>query len=600
MMNCRRSLWIWLVLFSGVVQAQEVVLPLAENIRLKMLPELRTANLLDTLNLPFTDDFSNSEVHPNPALWLDRDVFINGDIAINPPTLGVATFDGLDARGKAYDNSSPTTYGQADFLSSHAIDLSANTPADSIYISFFLQPKGWGDAPESRDSMVLQFFNSAAQWVSVYNRAGSQLDTFRQVLIGLTNPDWFHAGFRFRFTNYASLTGFVDLWHLDYVRLAAGRSGNDTLLDDVAFRNRPTSLLNRYQEMPYDQFLADSVRYRAATHGASAINLNQDKNTGFNYRVLELHQNTTVFNSTPFSITFTGKTTFDFSSPLFPIPNLPQDSFTLQLSYHLNAVPDIRTANDTVKRIHRFWNHYAYDDGIAEASYGLNVLAGQIAYKFALSKADSLRGMLLYFVQNTENVANELFNLKVWKYIGEGQLGGNEQVLYEQTLLSPEYADSLGSFYYYPFETAVAVSDSFYIGWQQGTNKILNLGLDRNNNATAYMHVNTDGRWTQSTIAGAWMMRPVVGKAISWPTAVRQNQYVESKIYPNPTQGQLYVETEGDFSYEVLDMQGRLRTAGKGSNQLELQTALWPQGMYFIRLRDVANRVAHHKFIVQH
>jgi hypothetical protein len=596
----RRFFWIALVLFTGLVQAQEVVVPLAENVRLKGLPVWRTANLLDTLQLPFVDDFSDSEVHPSPARWVDRDVFINADIAIHPPTLGVATFDGLNAQGKAYDNSSPTTYGQADFLSSHAIDLSSQTPADSIYLSFFLQPKGWGDAPEIRDSMVLQFFNSAAQWVSVFSRAGSQLDTFRQVFIGLTNPDWFHAGFRFRFTNYASLTGFVDLWHLDYVRLAASRTVNDTLLDDVAFRSRPTSLLNRYQEMPYHQFKADSLSYRAASHGATAINLNQDKNTGFNYRVLELQQSSTVFSSTPFSITFTGKTTFDFSSPVFPIPNLPQDSLTLEVSYRLNAVPDLLMANDTVRRIHRFWNHYAYDDGIAEASYGLNVLAGQLAYKFDLAQADSLRGMLIYFVQNTENVANELFNLKVWNYIGEGQLGGNEQVLYEQTLLSPEYADSLGTFYYYPFESAVAVSDSFYIGWQQGTNKILNLGLDRNNNASSYMHVNTDGRWTQSIIAGAWMMRPVVGKAISWPTAIRNDKPLVSKIYPNPTREQLYIETAGDFSYEVMDMQGRLLDSGSGRDRIELQATNWPAGLYLLRLHNTARQLAHHKFIIQH
>lgn len=599
-MKLKISFWVVLTFCFQSVYAQEFEVPLKENVRLKALAKFRTLNVLDTIGLPFVDDFSNSQVHPNSALWLDRDVFINGDIAVNPPTLGVATFDGLDASGKAYDNSSPTTYGQADFLSSHAIDLSTNSPADSIYLSFFLQPQGYGDAPEIRDSMVLQFYTNTGQWRSVYNRSGSSLDTFRQVFVGILSPDLFHAGFRFRFTNYASLTGFVDLWHLDYVRLAVGRTQVDTMLDDVAFRARPTSLLKRYQEMPYAQFLADSTSYRADAHGALAFNLNQDKNTGFNYSAIELHQNSTVFSSTPFSITFTGRTEFNFSSPLFPIPNLPQDSLTLRLKYNLNAVPDILTANDTTSRIHRFWNHYAYDDGIAEAAYGLNVLAGQIAYKFHLSKPDSLRGISIYFVQNTENVANELFNLKVWKYIGEGQLGGNEQVLYEQTLLSPEYADSIGNFYYYPFDAAVALTDSFYIGWQQGTNKILNLGLDRNHRATTYMYVNTDGRWLQSTVAGAWMMRPVVGKAISWPTSIANVERSPSKIYPNPTNNQLFVELAGEFSYDVVDMQGRLKNSGKGMDQIEIETSSWPAGMYFIRLRDRVNGIAYHKFIVQH
>lgn len=593
------SFWTLLLLILSAAQAQEVVVPLAENLRLKGIAASRIANTLDTLNLPFIDDFSTSEVHPNAALWLDRDVFINGDLAVRPPTLGVATFDGLNFRGRAYDNSSPTTYGQADFLSSHAIDLSGNSPADSVYLSFFLQPQGFGDAPELRDSMVIQFFDTAGQWVTVFKRNGSPLDSFRQELIGLTTADWFHAGFRFRFANYASLTGLVDLWHLDYVRIAAGRNRTDTLLDDVAFRSRPGSLLKRYQEMPYKQFQADSLRYRTTEHGAVAFNLNQDKNTGFSYKALELHQNNTIFSSTPFNITFTGNSEFKFNSPLFPIPNLVQDSLTLKVTYSLNAVPDVRTSNDTVSRIHRFWNHYSYDDGIAEAAYGLNILAGQVAYKFELSQPDSLRGMLIHFVQTSENVANELFNLKVWKYIPEGQLGGGEIVLYEQTLLSPEYPDSIGQFYYYPFDQAVAITDSFYVGWQQGTNKVLNLGLDRNNQANAQMHFNTTGRWEQSTIAGAWMMRPVVGKAIVWPTSVAELTKLSSKIYPNPTQSSLFLEAKGVFSYEIYDVQGRLKSSGTGQEQMVIETDLWSEGMYFIRLRNTSNSIAHHKFIVQ-
>lgn len=593
------SFWTLLLLILSAAQAQEVVVPLAENLRLKGIAASRIANTLDTLNLPFIDDFSTSEVLPNAALWLDRDVFINGDLAVRPPTLGVATFDGLNFRGRAYDNSSPTTYGQADFLSSHAIDLSGNSPADSVYLSFFLQPQGFGDAPELRDSMVIQFFDTAGQWVTVFKRNGSPLDSFRQELIGLTTANWFHAGFRFRFANYASLTGLVDLWHLDYVRLAAGRNRTDTLLDDVAFRSRPGSLLKRYQEMPYKQFQADSLRYRTTEHGAVAFNLNQDKNTGFSYKALELHQNNTIFSSTPFNITFTGNSEFKFNSPLFPIPNLVQDSLTLKVTYSLNAVPDVRTSNDTVSRIHRFWNHYAYDDGIAEAAYGLNILAGQVAYKFELSQPDSLRGMLIHFVQTSENVANELFNLKVWKYIPEGQLGGGEIVLYEQTLLSPEYPDSIGQFYYYPFDQAVAITDSFYVGWQQGTNKVLNLGLDRNNRANAQMHFNTTGRWEQSTIAGAWMMRPVVGKAIVWPTSVAELTKLSSKIYPNPTQSSLFLEAKGAFSYEIYDVQGRLKSSGMGQEQMVIETDLWSEGMYFVRLRNTSNSIAHHKFIVQ-
>ncbi len=578
--------------------AQEVVSPLGTNHRLQKMPQSRVAYELDTLILPFVDDFSNSQVHPDPSRWMDRDVYINGDIAFRPLTLGVATFDGLDAQGKAYDNSSVTTYGQADFLSSQAIDLSGNAPGDSIYLSFYLQPQGLGDAPEARDSMVLQFYTLAGVWESVYRRAGSPLDTFRRVMMRVDRPDFLHAGFRFRFVNYASLTGFVDLWHLDYVRMEAGRSFQDTTLDDIAFRSRPGSLLKHYQEMPYQQYLADSNSYRAAEHGALSHNMNQAKNTGFTYRALELERGTVLFSSVPFSITFPPNSDFRFTSPLFPIPLLPQDSITIQTTYALNAVPDVLTTNDTVSRVYRFWNYYAYDDGIAESAYGLNILAGQIAYKFQLSKPDSIRGVSIHFVQTSENVASELFNLKVWRYIPEGQLGGSELVLYEQTLLSPEYEDSLGQYYYYPFDQAVAVSDSFYIGWQQGSVKILNLGLDRNQVANDQMFFNTTGTWEKSTIQGAWMMRPVVGKAWSWPASQHAIREVQLRLFPNPAADYIRIEAEGSASWRVFSMLGTQMGQGVLEDALTLDLSSWPTGIYFFQHTDKQGRSTISKFAV--
>src|SRR3569832_395224 len=51
------------------------------------------------LTLPFRDDFSYDGIYPDPTLWTDSDVFINSSYADNPPTVGVATFDGIDKFG---------------------------------------------------------------------------------------------------------------------------------------------------------------------------------------------------------------------------------------------------------------------------------------------------------------------------------------------------------------------------------------------------------------------------------------------------------------------------------------------------------------------
>ncbi|HNY56122.1 MAG TPA: hypothetical protein PKI86_10860, partial [Chitinophagales bacterium] len=55
-----------------------------------------------SLSLPFFDDFYQNEIYPNPGLWQDNFVFINTTYPKETITVGVATFDGTDARGKPY------------------------------------------------------------------------------------------------------------------------------------------------------------------------------------------------------------------------------------------------------------------------------------------------------------------------------------------------------------------------------------------------------------------------------------------------------------------------------------------------------------------
>ncbi|MBK7390932.1 MAG: hypothetical protein IPI23_18200 [Bacteroidetes bacterium] len=77
----------------------------------------------DTLKLPFFDDFSTYTVWPNADLWSDSSAFVNFNFPINPPTVGVATFDGLDYEGNPYNNTNVNAIGLCDNLTSKAIDL---------------------------------------------------------------------------------------------------------------------------------------------------------------------------------------------------------------------------------------------------------------------------------------------------------------------------------------------------------------------------------------------------------------------------------------------------------------------------------------------
>ena len=58
-----------------------------------------------TITLPFWDDFSTSTSLIDTAWWTSQSqaqVIIKTGIGIDPPSVGVATFDGIDAQGIPY------------------------------------------------------------------------------------------------------------------------------------------------------------------------------------------------------------------------------------------------------------------------------------------------------------------------------------------------------------------------------------------------------------------------------------------------------------------------------------------------------------------
>lgn len=88
----------------------------------------------DTLRLPFFDDFSRDNIYPNPKLWLDNNVYINRTFGLNPPTIGVATFDIINMAGEVYSHASQNSF-IADFLTSKPINLSYYTTNNPFTIS---------------------------------------------------------------------------------------------------------------------------------------------------------------------------------------------------------------------------------------------------------------------------------------------------------------------------------------------------------------------------------------------------------------------------------------------------------------------------------
>jgi hypothetical protein len=207
------------------------------------------------------------------AIWQDNFVYRNSRFPINPPTIGVATFDGLDENGYPYDFSTQTSYGEADYLTSKPINLGFDifsnpyTPADSIYLSFYYQTAGRGEDPEGEDSLFLEFWTPSGQiWKRIWSIPGFDGDSvFRQKIIRIDNGLYLQNGFKFRFGNYSTLSGSLDHWHLDYVFLNEFRTHADTIRDDVAFQFSPSSLLEEYSSVPWAHYKWNPSSYMADT-----------------------------------------------------------------------------------------------------------------------------------------------------------------------------------------------------------------------------------------------------------------------------------------------------------------------------------------------
>ena len=193
------------VLLNG--QEKLVELELNPEIQKKIkagLPLLKNYLITDTLELPFFDDFSKYTIYPSAERWEDQNVFVNMGFGVNPPTLGVATFDVLDSAGMMYDRVSTFSF-TSDYLTSKPINLQG--AGNDVYLSFYFQPMGNGDYPDSADSLVLEFFSpDSASWNRVWSKEGvpGKIDIappFKHIILPILEEEYLKKGFKFRFFN---------------------------------------------------------------------------------------------------------------------------------------------------------------------------------------------------------------------------------------------------------------------------------------------------------------------------------------------------------------------------------------------------------------
>ena len=547
----------------------------------------------NVLVLPFWDDFSQPLVDssgfaaPDTSRWADNTgVLVNTGLGIAPPTRGVASFDGARLNGTPQATDSSST-GLSDQLTSCPINLALvpETERNSVYFSFFWQPQGRGEFPESPgDSLRLQFSTTDTinQWVTVWKKPGGGddlvIDEFTQELIALNNAAFFHDRFQFRFQSYNRQSGAFDTWNIDYVYLNRGRTAGNNAYPDAAITSLPTSLFGDHTMVPMKQFRANPTRYLAAPSVAFYNLRNQPVGTTFEAFVNnaltgeELDRLSDSVNAiSPLPTAFDRRTiTVD------PVDvnslDLTQDSLYLETEFYIetgdkpliesitpegdtiNSLAVDYRVNDTVRTTFVLNESLAYDDGNAEYGLELNQTGGQVAYQFVAPEADLLTHIDIHFPNLTQNPGT-LFQLFVWK-----SLGDTAEVL-RQTGVLPVIPSSVSNgFASYQLASPIVVQDTFYIGYQQeSTDRFVVIGYDKNTNSSSRIFFKVSTDWEQNTdLRGSLMMRPrfdrEVAKLVTDLPSLSED--AELVVFPNPSGGQFYVKGAFD-RLRVLDMLGR-------------------------------------------
>ncbi|HEX5168010.1 MAG TPA: T9SS type A sorting domain-containing protein [Cyclobacteriaceae bacterium] len=572
-----------------ITHAQLTVSPIPrQGTAKKNLKSARTKS--DTpVSLPFWDDFSTTTTTFPDTLWVNSNgVYISDGAGINSLSINVATFNGLNAEGSPYNPTDLTANGFTDTLTSRKIKMSEVPIGErnSVYLSFFYQWQGNGEAPDNNDFIRLEFKNQEGNWVIIQTITGAENSDptiFSSVLIQITEDQFFHDEFQFRLRSYGRLSGPYDTWLVDYVYLNKGRNADELSFPDRSAASAISKLFDRHYAVPIKHFLAskkiDSVRFdvqnlRGPTFGGASINY---RATAKYYNYIGDNPPNTYARTLIKSRGVKGETgaMLPYERVRVRLDTLPDPNNVLEFNPDADEIkiqlkmkvisndsidPELPAflpldfrVNDTISAWYTLKDYYAYDDGIAEYSAGLTQPGNRLAYQFdILTDTATLYGFEIYFpyLGGTNSETLDLF------------VYGNDNGL---PTLSPIYSalsrtitkNGNNEFLFIQIEPLFIQDSTFYIGYKEPVSSNIKVGLDKSNDTGDKIFVYVGDSWSQNTdVKGSLMIRPIFGKGAGdiITDVPRENETI--RLYPNPNRGEFYIEDE-IIQLNIIDATGR-------------------------------------------
>ena len=397
------------------------------------------------------------------------------------------------------------------------------------------------------------------------------------------------------------------MFHLDYVHLRTQSGKQDTLFKDFAFSYPIGSLLKTYTSVPWDH-------YKNHFSGKMSPTVNLVVRNGSN-----IYENTSTpgkieieHNSSPegsFIITgnsFSGgvlnyapRTVYSTLHDLSGGYHYDESKLGTSQSFNIVGTAPVGfenyPQNDSTFSEQYFGNFYSYDDGTAEAAYGVTGTESQLAIKYIPYESDSIIGVMTNFVEAATDVSNKLFLLTVWDDDG----GKPGSILYQDNIFfprSPKYGSNTNKFYTYYFTDTlkVNVNGAFYIGWKQFDSESLNIGFDKNiitNDKTFYSN-NAGISWNNSSIEGSVMLRPIFSTTMDLELNISENKIKNDNliIYPNPTTGIVQIKNipNGFNGMDIYNIQGKILIS---TSDVEIDMSTYPNGVYLFRSKDSNGKI---------
>jgi Secretion system C-terminal sorting domain len=613
----------------GWAQIVTVGLPHSED----QAPKKPSNGRTKALSLPFFDDFAATRTtFADPTLWTyGRSIRVNDGMAIRPPSIKVATFDGVDSVGKPYNTDQVLAKGYADKLESQAVDLSTVDAADrtSVFLSYMYQLKGNGEIPDAGDRILVTFLDKDKMWVPVDTVETNELmqtNVFYTSMIQVKDERYYHPDFKFRIQNFSRLSGPYDTWNIDYIYLNKGRSLADTSFPDRTISEPLTSLFGKYRSVPIKHFQKNPAGILVKPSVlATNLRANNPQPIDFSSRaIIGYKQNGTVSKTTVTldaadtinQALFKGVYTKITSKHLPDLATLSfnADSIGVEIIFGINTrdnkivdpdgdgrgdtdldegdydpliySPIDFRYSDTTRAIFKIFNQYAYDDGIAEYAAGLNQPGAQIAYEYNLLEVttETITHLDMYFPRFGDELP-QIFELRIWNDLAQ------EPVYREVTTVQKAQENT---FWLKQLTEPVPVGKKFYIGWKQSAAAVIAAGLDKNTSSGEKLFSNTNGTWTQNTsVAGSLMFRPVFGEGLGQdPNGLEDEKNIT--VYPNPADGTFYF-AGGAEQILVYDMTGRSVGFTTETSLTETKVTLpdAARGIYIMRVhQDGAVRTA--------